>query len=369
MPISARPAGVVDRAKAVALPLSVVNRPLSSSASLSRHPRRRGSCATTTAWRGRLLRSSLMGRHGSPQQFLRQWQWWCDGARIGVSAADGRERRCCSSGTTKVHRGKQTPTHELASEKRHGRSGIWAMHCAGGLVAMIQGRHGLLRPRGPRICVSRHPHARAAGRLDLEGDAWSRGRRSASSGVGASGRYDGGSHLRAGPTLRNGRAGGAGEARTAATVGRNVEWRPGGGRAEHELLSAGFDMVLKLWDLRKPPLHQGKSGATSGTHKALREFRGHIPPPAASHAFPKLKNITRPRFLGPTGAAIAVCGDTTHHLTLFDTSGATITSRGLLDDYATSVIQVSEGGDGNGVSVAVAEASGRIKILRAASYS
>ena len=149
----------------------------------------------------------------------------------------------------------------------------------------------------------------------------------------------------------------------------SVEWRPGGGRAEHELLSAGFDMVLKLWDLRKPPLHQGKSGATSGTHKALREFRGHIPPPAASHAFPKLKNITRPRFLGPTGAAIAVCGDTTHHLTLFDTSGATITSRGLLDDYATSVIQVSEGGDGNGVSVAVAEASGRIKILRAASYS
>ena len=155
----------------------------------------------------------------------------------------------------------------------------------------------------------------------------------------------------------------------------DVAWRPANGSGgEHELLTTGFDTVLKLWDLRRATSSRNSSSSSSridsslSPQKPLREFRGHIPPPAPNRAPPKLKNITRPRFLGATGATIAVCGDTTHHLTLFDTSTGAIISRGELDEYATTIVQVtggcSNGGAEVGVSVAVAEASGRIKILK-----
>jgi WD40 repeat protein len=110
-----------------------------------------------------------------------------------------------------------------------------------------------------------------------------------------------------------------------------------------ELLTAGLDDALRLWDLRSPG-------------KPLRVFRGHVPAGVGGTAGgKKLKAITRPRFVtafngsgsgGGSGSTtssnlIAVQGEHTTKLTLYDARSGTVVSRGDLGGTATALTQVA----------------------------
>lgn len=156
-----------------------------------------------------------------------------------------------------------------------------------------------------------------------------------------------------------------------------------------ELLSAGLDApVLRLWDLRRCTLAASNTnGGNSPKQRALCEYRGHAPASTKP-----LKAITRPRWLvlppgndsnsrgsgsgssacGPD-ALIAVQGEHTTKLTLYDASTGVVVSRGEVGGCATVLAPVSgflgaAGGGGEGATalpcVAVAYEDGEIALLR-----
>ena len=118
----------------------------------------------------------------------------------------------------------------------------------------------------------------------------------------------------------------------------------------YELLSAGLDApVLRLWDLRYTSSTNAANSSSSKSH-ALREYRGHAPITSKP-----LKAITRPRWLVyPSGndistttessgprALIAVQGEHTTKLTLYDAASGAVVSRGEAGGSATVLAPVA----------------------------
>jgi len=122
----------------------------------------------------------------------------------------------------------------------------------------------------------------------------------------------------------------------------------------YELLSAGLDApVLRLWDLRysSSTSASNNSSSTSSGKKShpLREYRGHSPITSKP-----LKAITRPRWLvypsgsdvsasasGGPRALIAVQGEHTTKLTLYDAASGAVVSRGEAGGSATVLAPVA----------------------------